>query len=241
MDFQDLEKIKDRIAKLLRMAADASSPNEAAIAAQRARALMDKHQLDLIDINQDQKEAFISSAAGRFYAAIPEYMDWFATAVAKYNDCQHVFEGGEVDYKKRPGDAKKWGKRSTFRGYESDVQLAIQMFQQLTEAVNRLCKVWMDEQGYASYSVRVGGHFKHGAFHIIAGRLSEMTKERDALVSSSGTALVIVKQQAVEEYFGSTEYKKLKARAIQEAADMEARRAGYVAGRVVEIVKSVEE
>jgi hypothetical protein len=238
---EDLGKIKDRIAKLLRMAADSSSPNEAAIAAQRARALMDKYQLDLMDINQDQKEAFISSAAGRFYAAIPEYMNWFATAVAKYNDCQHVFEFGKVDYKKRPGDAKKWGKRSTFRGYESDVQLAIQMFQQLNEAVNRLCKVWMDEKGYTSYSVRVGGQFKHGAFQIIADRLSEMTKERDALVSSTGTALVVVKQQAVSEYFGSVDYKRLKKRELQEADDFEARRAGHVAGRTVEIVKSVEE
>ena len=42
MNREEFQKIKERIAKLLAMARDASSPNEAAIAAQRARSLMDK-------------------------------------------------------------------------------------------------------------------------------------------------------------------------------------------------------
>jgi hypothetical protein len=58
MENVDLEKIKDRIAKLLRMSQDASSPNEAAIAAGRARALMDKYQIEAFDANNQVKEVF---------------------------------------------------------------------------------------------------------------------------------------------------------------------------------------
>ena len=39
-------KIMERVRKLLAMAKDATSPHEAAIAARRARSLMDKHQLE---------------------------------------------------------------------------------------------------------------------------------------------------------------------------------------------------
>ena len=43
-------KIMERIQNLLRMAEDTSSPNEAAIAARRAEALMRKHQLTQVDV-----------------------------------------------------------------------------------------------------------------------------------------------------------------------------------------------
>ena len=47
------EKIIERIKKLLRLAEDNSSPNEAMIAAKRARSLMDQHQIRHIPITKD--------------------------------------------------------------------------------------------------------------------------------------------------------------------------------------------
>jgi len=187
MDFQDLDKIKDRIAKLLRMAADASSPNEAAIAAERARNLMDKHQLDEFDIGNRIEEDFATGPATRFYAAVPQYMNIFAVQVAEYNDCQSRFEFGDVTYKKKATDLLQRGKRIMFMGYKSDVELAIQMFNRLNEAVNRLCKEYMNGIGMTAYSVRIGWQFKIGAFQSIGTRLREMTVERDAITSANGT------------------------------------------------------
>lgn len=244
MDSQDLEKIKDRIAKLLRMAADASSPNEAAIAAGRARKLMDQYQLDSFDVGNRITEEFASEPGSRFFAAIPQYMSIFAVAVAKYNDCQARFESGHVTYKKKDTDPKQWGKRIVFMGYKSDVQLAIQMFEQLNEVVNRLCKEWMNSQGLTSYSVRIGGQFKLGAFGAIGSRLNEMTTKRDEITSDVGStgALVVIKKAAVDEKFGAAKYGNSKTRAVDmsDHMEVEARRTGRAKGSVIEIVKSVE-
>lgn len=245
MDSQDLDKIKDRVAKLLRMAKDASSPHEAAIAAGRARKLMDQYQLDEFDVGNRMVEEFAAEPGSRFFAAIPQYMSIFAVCVAMYNDCQARFESGEVTYKKKKGDPLQEGKRIVFMGYKSDVQLAILMFEQLNEVVNRLCKEWMNSQGLTSYSVRIGGQFKLGAFGEIGYRLNAMTKKRDAITNESGStgALVVIKKAAVDEKFGAVNYGKSNARAVDysDYMEVEARRTGRAKGAIVEIVKSVEE
>lgn len=240
-DNTNLDKIKDRIAKLLRMAEDASSPNEAAIAANRARKLMDQYQLDAMDIGNGFEEEFAHEHATRYFAAIPQYLSIFAAAVGKFNDCQAVFGGGVVTFKKKASDAKQWGKRIEFKGYKSDVQLAIQMYNTLEEAVNRLCKEYMRSQGLTAYSVRIGGQFKLGAFMEIGYRLSAMTVERDKLTSTvTGTSLVVVKSKNVDEHFGEVKYRKANVKEVKEYDDQAARQAGVRAGRVIEIQRSVE-
>ncbi len=243
MDFQDIEKIKDRIAKLLRMAADASSPNEAAIAAQRARALMDKHQLDSFDIGNRMKDDFVSEDVSRFYAAVPQYLSLFATAVAKYNDVQSRFRYGPVTHRQggKGDNAKTGGYCIMFQGYKSDVQLANQMFNYLCETVNRLCKEYMNEKGFARYSVRVGGQFKHGAFEVIERRLNELTKDRDAITSACGTSLVLFKSAAVEAKFGKVNYKLIDRAEVTDRSDADARAKGREKGASIEIIKSLEE
>lgn len=240
MDAQELDKIKDRIAKLLRMAKDASSPNEAAIAAQRARSLMDKHQLDAFDVDNRFDDEFADTAATRFYASLPQYLSLFACAIAKYNDCQGKFESGKVDYKKKAGDQMQAGKRIVFLGLKSDVELAIQMFNELTETVNRLCKEFMTAHHSGKYNVKIGSQFKLGAFLEIAQRLSAMTVERDALTSSNGNSLVVMKSAVVEAKFGKANYKMTAvANPDDDAADL-ARRVGREKASRIELVKSVE-
>lgn len=243
MNFQDLDSIKDRIAKLLRMAADASSPNEAAIAAERARKLMDKHQLDEFDIGNRIAEEFSNEAVTRFYAAVPKYLDIFAVQVAKYNDCQARCEAGYVTHKKRPGDKKQVGRRIIFLGYKSDVELAKNMFDTLCEAVNKLCKEFMTEKGLTAYSVRIGSQFKLGAFMEIGNRLRQMTVERDALTSSNGTALVVIKKAGVDAEFGETNYKKVNLREANENDELEAeaRETGRKVGATIKIINSIGE
>lgn len=240
-DFTDLNKIKDRIAKLLRMADDASSPNEAAIAASRARKLMDKYQLSQLDINDSVDEDFSTSAAGRMFAALPQHLSIFSVAVAKYNDVQSFFDYGVVDFKKKDGDRKKVGKQINFRGYASDVQLAIQMYDTLLAAVDRLCKEYLSDKGYAKYPVGVGGKFKMAAILEISVRLSAMTVERDKITNeSTGTSLVLMKSIAVSEKFGAPKYKEVKVAAPKSKEDTSAYDAGRRAGRSVEITKTVE-
>lgn len=232
----DLSKIKDRIAKLLRMAADSSSPNEAAIAAGRARKLMDQYQLEAVDIKGEIGEELTARGHGRFFAAIPLYLQYFAVSIAKYNDCQVRFEWGDVTFKKRAGDALKRGKRPCFQGYQSDVDLACEMYDRLEAAVNRLCKVYMDSLGLPKYSVKIGGAFKHGAINEISRRINSMLKEREALFQeSSGKGLMVIKSAAVEEHFGAVEYTEGKKVVVTDYETAQAHNQGREHAKRIEI------
>lgn len=240
MEDLELDKIKDRISKLLRMAEDASSPNEAAIAANRARALMDKHQLSEWEVKDRVEDEFGTSQASRFYSAVPLYLSTFAVQLAKFNDCQVRYEFGPVSHKKKIGEMPI-GKCITFMGFKADVELATEMFKSLSDAVNRLCKEYFDEKGDGrKYSVSLGGIFKRAALGEIARRLQAMTIERDALTTSSGTSLVVLKADAVAEKFGLAKYTHKKTREIMNGEEREAAVQGMIRAKSIEIVKSVE-
>jgi len=242
-DFTDLSKIKDRIAKLLRMADDASSPNEAAIAASRARKLMDKYQLSQLDIADSVEEDFATDPATRFYAAMPYHLNVFSVAVAKYNDVQAKLENGHVDHRgsAAKGHTKKWGPRIVFNGYKNDVQLAVQMFNSLSDVVDRLCREYVAKEGYTRFPVGIAKAFKVAAVLEISARLQAMTVERDKLTSeTTGTSLVLMKSIAVAAHFGDAGYKGKKTKFHQDDESFAARQAGVQAGRSVEITKSVE-
>ena len=229
---EDLEKIKARIAKLLRMAQDESSPHEAANAAGRARKLMDKYQIDAMDLGQAEEE-FGTEIATPFLKDLPNYLTTLAVAVAKYNDCQARYENSFHS-------VRTWeiGKAIKFLGYKSDTALATEMFKRLSKAINRLCKEYLDQNGYVEYNAAIGGQFKTGASIAIITRLTAMTRERDALTSSGGTSLVVTKTKSVNNHFGETQYGAVNSRRLS-AAEMAARSVGHTRGTAVEINRSV--
>jgi hypothetical protein len=235
-DNLDLEKIKDRIAKLLRMADDAGSPNEAAIAAGRARALMDKYQIAAFDAHAQVKDSFSAQGASIYFNEIPAYMSSLAVSVAKYNDCQ-------ARYEKAPMFGEHQGKqRVTFQGYTQDVEFAIQMYKRLLKICERLACEYVKAKGETSVNAitRLKVQFKYGAMIEINNRLHQMTAERDAITSSAGTSLVIVKAKGVEGEFGKVNYGRGREVTVSTHADAEARRQGHVKGATIEITPSVK-
>lgn len=235
-DSIDLAKIKDRIAKLLAMAADASSPNEAAIAAGRARSLMDKYQVDAFDVQQKVAEEFAKMAAWeKFTDSVPSFIATMAVAIAQYNDCHARYEGGWIDRK----SGRVWGKRIQFLGYKSDAELAVQMFGRLEDAVRRLTKEWFKKTG-TPYSARVARQFELGAVSEISSRIKALTKERDTIThTGTGTSLMVIKKVAVEAEFGATKYGKGRSVGPSDAAAAMALGAGRIAGRMIEITPTV--
>lgn len=240
MTTEDLSKIKERIAKLLRMAEDVSSPHEAAIAASRARKLMDKHQLSSFDLDMTEKE-FATANATRFFAAIPVYLSLFAVQCATYNDCQARFSYGVVDFKKKVGDDKKVGKCITFLGYKSDVELCTQMYNYICDCIDSLAKKYFRDRGYAKYPVGLGKQFKMGAFDEVARRLKAMTVERDAIEMAPGQSLVLFKKASVDKEFGEVNYRTHTEKAITDRSEIEAAIAGKAAGAKIKIVDELED
>lgn len=220
-------KIIERVRQLLAMAADTSSPHEAAIAAGRARKLMDKHQIDLADL-KDDSTGFGFQKVDKAYRYMPEYRNWLATRVAQFNDCQAIkttvmHENGSASY----------NYQLIFRGYETDAQLATSMYEYLTTTIDRLCKEYMRRVSPGYYAAKLGDAFKKSASLEVCARLEAMTTEREQLFhTSNGMALVVVKNELVTEHFGAVRYvSKPTAKQRHDSESAAARHAGREAGR----------
>ena len=178
------DKILKRIRNLLAMAADANSPNEAAIAAKRARSLMDKYQVEECDVPEKETVVFdvnIIEVGKR----IRKWKGHMAIAVAKYCDV--------ISRKRR--DYETGGMIREFVGIDSDVAFATQMYRYLENTAEKLAKA----QAKNKNSFKVGFSF------AISDRLEELIVERD-VVTSGGTDLIVVKNALVVEEFGAPNY-----------------------------------
>lgn len=225
---EDLNKIKARIARLLAMAADSSSPHEAAIAARRARSMMDKYQIDMMQMSEHKAEEMEARASGQAYKYMPLWISTLSVRVAEYNDCQAV---------------KDHSGRVVFQGYISDTRLADDMLQSLIKAITHQCRLYMVENGYAgSYNAKIGTAFKDGCSSAIRGRLCAMTVEREALTGTVGgnqVALVEVKKDAVSDHFGGVSYGSTKKKVSEEYEARRAIASGILKGQQMEIVKGI--
>lgn len=241
----ELDRIKAKIAKLLNLAEKATNEHEAANAMAKARSLMDKYELsriDVLEVNGEKRE-MLASDASRAYAACPAWMQTLAVAVATLNDCQAVFEGAPVTYRteNRPGVRKKnWGKKLVFRGFRHDVELAIDMFARLVGALNNLFANWIKEKGHEGrIPMSLNTNFKSGAVATIRRVMIQAKIEREKLTTSSGTSLVVVKDNAVAEYFGAVSYGTAKAKAFTSDDAADAYNEGRIRGHQVEVQRRV--
>lgn len=205
----ELDKIIDRIRKLLRMAADTSSLNEAAIAAGRARKLMDQHQISLDDLRESNGFGF--EKIDNPYRFMSVWKNVLSVAVAKFNDCRSciVTEWQTINksYAKTVGSTEPTS-RLMFQGFEADVAVATAMYDYLTSTVDRLCARYIAKLGYTKYPAKLGDAYKKAAAQILCERMAEMQAEREReLKTSTGTSLVVFKMAQVEAEFGKANYK----------------------------------
>jgi hypothetical protein len=160
-------------------------------------------------------------------------MSTLAVSVAQYNDCQAKYENAEF--------GQNYGKkRVMFLGYKNDVDLAIAMFDRLLKIIDKLSREYVRGLKDAPADpMRLIINFKYGAAIEINSRLVTMTAERDALIYSGGTSLVISKKKDVEAEFGKVSYGKSRGIAVSGNAEREARRFGHVKGASVEITPNI--
>ena len=243
---EDIERIKAKISKLLNLAERASNEHEAASAMAKARNLMDKYDLQQVDIiEQDgHRHEMLAADASRAFAACPKWMSTLAVIVAQFNDCQAIFEGAEVNYKteNRPNARKKnWGKKIVFRGFRRDVELAVDMYARIIGALNGLFAQYLKDIGHEGrVPMSLNTNFKCGAVSTITRLLRESIIERQKLTVSNGTALIVVKSNAVAEYFGNVTYTTKKARAFTSDESADAYWEGQKRGHQVETHSKIQ-
>lgn len=207
----DIEKIKTRIQKLLRMAADTSSPEEAAIAADRASRLMRKHQLDHADVIVEELQSDASLDAvkwGKGYIAQPIWMQSLAVSIARATETGVKYVS-EFDEQRR-----RRVKILQFCGYKPDVELATWLMSYLCDQIKfmaiahrKLCESsgteWEFINSPRSYMVS----YRQGLSSAIRGKLAQFYKNNQADVANTATALVVAKENAIRAKFGDFRYR----------------------------------
>ena len=203
------EKVLDRIRKLLSMAADTSSPNEAAIAAGRARKLMDQHQLTELDLKTSKDADFGISKTVTLDKSVSGKL---ALAMARLNDCIAEYDmSGPIPL-------------ITFKGFLVDTVTAKELLLYLLAQ----CEV---------QAQKVSGRkapFKHGFAAGVQAQVRELLKDREQLKTSSGTALVVVKRSLVEQRYGVQKTSASRANRTDPNYS-----AGYAAGQRINLSRQV--
>lgn len=215
------EKVIERIRRLLALAEDASSPNEALIAAKRARSLMDKHQITKTDVELLGSQ-FLESKAETATTTRRQWLINLCGASAALNDCEAVISRApHVEYK--------------FRGFKSDAIVAKMTMDYLALTCERLCK--------KSVSRGVSGKnfFRLGFSEAVGRRAYEIKRDREPLRTSTGKGLVISKMSAISAHFGSLPSLKERKQREPDWQEVRAYEEGLKAGESVGLDKQVGE
>jgi len=211
-----IDKIKDRIKKLLRMAADTSSPNEAAIAANRARKLMSQHQISNADFVLDElsKEgALIQSTAGRGFKSIPGWYQTLSVSIAECMDCHAIIN-------------RRWTACTiVFRGYQPDVEMASwlldylgnQIEQQATAHRKAVSSSQSPPWPYTRSPRTYMNSFRNGLSAGIKDRMAKFYSAPEATHDNTANQLVLAKSDALKRAFGEVTYETRTVNANQSA------------------------
>lgn len=196
-------KLIERVKKLLAMANDVGSPEEAVIAARRARSMMDKYDIDQQEVEQfSNKSKFGQVQNDKAYKYTPQWMQFLSHTVARWNDCQATLTREGASWNSA-GQLYSENNTITFRGLEADAIMAKCMFEYLRDIVIRLAK----QQGYGSNAKQLTS-FKLGATLELNRRINALIAQRtEEYKTSTGTGLVVIKKQLVDAEFGKQKFK----------------------------------
>lgn len=177
------EKIIERVKKLLAMAGDASSPNEALIAAKRARILMDKHQISKADLMKNEGSAFGESTGEAIHKTTRSYLKILACSAAHLNDCRSIISVSSSGVKFR------------FQGFIHDARVAKLTFDYMVSSCER-CVKNADVHGRSQINF-----FRLGFSREVDHKVEQIVLERKKVKTVSGKELILSKMQLVESHF----------------------------------------
>ena len=221
-------KLLDRIRKLLALAADTSSPEEAAIAARRAAHLMEEHHISQAEVmpREGIADRIGKSSAGYAARRLPRWYEMLSVPVARLCDCA-------VRCFVRT-DGQQTVEVLEFTGLDDDAQVASWTLDYLTVQIKLLTQIYRTRHQDADR--RCVNDFRMGAAWSIQRMLEQALerKEGRAAANTSGTALMVRRRALVDE-FCQIEYKPLYYE--QRASD--AYHAGCDAGQDVRLSQGV--
>lgn len=220
----DKSKIIDKVRKLLALS-DSSNENEAFLAAKRARALMDKHELSKNEISNAESSEFLEEKAKHEYKQRNAWVITLQAAVALLNDCEAViiYDDGIVTHK--------------FRGFTADVIVSTMTLDYLIDACDRHC----NESGVKGRSNK--NQFRLAFATSISIKANDIYHERKEQFekSNTGTSLITLKSQQIADHFGTLKDYTPKEARKPTLSELEAYRKGALAGERTGLDKQINE
>jgi hypothetical protein len=171
-----LDKVIDRIRKLLALATSANE-NEAAAAALKAQALLAEYNLDMSAIREEQTEAFVIDE--ELHTDSRPWRRTLAANVARLYFAEYFY-----GYVKQPTLERACGyirfDRHNFVGSPHNVLVAKSIFMYLCDTIERLAVV-----GSMTHPVSGRTSYRTSFRHACANRLSERLAERYGAVTNT--------------------------------------------------------
>ncbi len=227
----ELTRVKARIRALAdKTVSNGCTEAEAMAAAEMVGRLLERYALSMeeIDVREQRCVQVEVPIGGKQRRPI----DGCVTAIARFCDC------------------KVWVSRDTmmpsyvFFGFDADTVLAGYLFTVIDRAMaTALTAFRVAHPRLRGVGLRAASRsFQQGMAARVSDRLDEMHRQRDANVAaqrSTGTALILVKQQVVEDAFRGTEIRLVSAAGLNRARLNGAFRHGLAAGDRVNLNRPV--
>jgi hypothetical protein len=211
-----MKDISDRIEKLLALAGNNPSREEASAALEKARELMARHNIKESSLNLDKNKIVERISNIRTSAA---WKRATAALVAQYFRCKSLY----YSYRGK--------QRIGFFGYEDDCEAALKIFEYLLKHIDKLATNYVKE----NYNGRRGLKGDY-IFGFLTGLMEVFEDQKKAWASNSETmALALITEipsQVLDEFEKSMEgckEKKFKGRILGQE-DSRAISAGFRAG-----------
>ena len=238
----ELARVKVRIKALTeKTVANGCTEAEAMSAADMGGRLLERYALSMDEIEVRtakcvQVEVDLGSRRRRpIDGAIP--------AIARFCDCKVWLSPAS----RRPaaaGDTRQPGIRYVFFGFETDAALAAYLFAVISRAIATETVVFKQANPRLT-GVRLRGastSFQHGLVARVAARLDALHDEREASVRAqrvTGTALIVVKNQIVEEAFRENGVRLVNMNALGARVITKAYQDGWAAGERVNLSRPI--
>ena len=229
----ELTRVKARIKALAdKTVSNGCTEAEAMAAAEMVGRLLERYALSMEEIDvREQRCAQVEVPLG---GKQRRPIDGCVTAIARFCDC------------------KVWVSRDTmmpsyvFFGFDADTVLAVYLFNVIDRAMATALTAFRATQPrLRGVGLRGASRsFQQGMAVRVADRLDAMHRQRDANVAtrrSTGTALIQVKQQVVEDAFRGTEIRLVAAAGLNSARLNGAFRHGLAAGDRVNLNRPLGE
>jgi hypothetical protein len=183
------EKIIERVRQLLALANNNDNPQEAALAAQRAQELMQRHKVSSaqLDVEDDVEVVERVLTTGK---AVSKWKSGLLTGVCEAFCCKAFILAGPT------------GRRLTLIGKRDDADAAVYVYRYLCAEIERLAKT---ANGSGKRWIN---SFKVGAAHEISLRLQQQNQRWRATVDEKTTALVRRDDQAIDDFLIGSKIKR---------------------------------